>query len=272
MIKIDQDAEAFVARYRDLPIAERMLLSIEKQVARFGKEGARIAGILENAGTRNGAAVQHYYGDKDTLIHTAFLYRYKVFNDWSEHYLALLDDSKNAEPLANHLLLGINGAWGYCCKQTLPYCYHAGFIQKMGLDNPGISGIADEFSWSGPMRALIERAIVEFSQAIGQSLAERRMPLGVLQLVSAWAAKEREIRAMLSEKAASTGDVVAEIDRFTIEMTEALCANLFREKYRPFKKDPLALLNKTAKRCGAPVWHYEPGSVEESAAALARLR
>lgn len=264
MIKIDQSAKAFVAHYKAFPIAERMLLSIEKQVALYGKEGARIAGILENAGTRNGAAVQHYYGDKDNLIHTAFLYRYKVFNDWCQQYLAILDAEKKPLPFANHLLLGVTGAWAFVCKQTLPYCYHAGFIQKMGLDNPGISGIADEYSWSGPMRTLIDRAMAEFSRELGQSLTERRLPLGALQVVSSWAAKEREIRTQLSES--RTDDdirhVCADIDRFTIEMTETLCANLFREKYKPFARSPLAMLHEADSRCGEAQWCFEHGANE----------
>ena len=260
MIKIDQNAKAFVAHHKAQPIAERMLLSIEKQVALYGKEGARIAGILENAGTRNGAAVQHYYGDKENLIHTAFLYRYKVFNDWCQHYLTVLDSVTKPLPLANYLLLGVTGAWAFVCKQTLPYCYHAGFIQKMGLDNPGISGIADEFSWSGPMRSLIDRALAEFSRELGQSLTERRLPLGALQLVSSWAAKEREIRARLSEGDDDTEHVCADIDRFTIEMTETLCANLFRDKYKPFASSPLELLHETDARCGEPLWCFEHGA------------
>ncbi|MBB3048595.1 AcrR family transcriptional regulator [Litorivivens lipolytica] len=257
MIAIDDNPSAFVAHFKDLPIPERMLLSIEKQVALLGRDGARIAGILENAGTRNGAAVQHYYGDKDTLIYAAFIYRYKAYNDWCRHYLELLEHHDSATPNLNYRVLGLTGAWAYLCKHSLPYCYHAGFIQKMGLTNPGTSGIASDYTWNGPTRILLDSALAALEAVLGNELYTKRIGLGALHLVNVWAAKERSIREALSSPGAERQTIRHQLDHFSVEMTETLCANLLREKFRPFESSPLELLHQTDARCGEPVWHIE---------------
>ena len=248
MNKLDSNSAGFVSHHKHLPISERMILAVERQASLYGKEGARVAAILKDAGTRNGAAIQHYYGDKETLIDAAFVYRAQAFNRWAGHYRAAL---ASTEVQLNHLILGMLGAWSYILKQTTPYCYHAGFLQKMhwfSVDSQTARNM------TGEMKAFYTDVALYLKQALGETEMRARIGLGALQVISAVAAKERELRERLSETPASAAELASEIDRYAIELSESIAANLLRERYQPFASDPVELLRAADKRCGEAQW------------------
>jgi AcrR family transcriptional regulator len=249
--RLDSNATAFVSHYKHLPISERMILAVERQTSLFGKDGARVAAILKDAGTRNGAAIQHYYGDKDSLIDAAFVYRAQAFNDWAGHFRATLAD---IDLQLNHLILGMLGAWSYILKQTVPYCYHAGFLQKLhwfSVDSQTARNM------TGEMKAFYTDVAIFLKQELGETEMRDRIELGSLQVISAVASKERELRDRLSQTPGTAAELGIEIERYAIELSESVAANLLRERYRPFASDPTELLREADQRSGDAQWVIE---------------
>ncbi len=248
MNRLDSNSTAFVGHYKHLPISERMILAIERQTSIFGKDGARVAAILKDAGTRNGAAIQHYYGDKDLLIDAAIVYRARAFNDWAGHFRATLTGT---DVQLNHLILGMVGAWAYILKQTAPYCYHAGFLQKLhwfSANNQTVITMAEE------IKGFYKDVAVFLTQELGEAEMRDRIELGALQVISAVATKERELRDRISQSPSVTAEISLEIERYAIELSESVAANLLRERYRPFASDPTELLRQADNLSGEAEW------------------
>ena len=110
---------------------------------------------------------------------------------------------------------------------------------------------------TGEMKSVYTDVAVCLKQELGETEMRDRIELGSLQVISAVASKERELRDRLSQTPGTAAELGIEIERYAIELSESVAANLLRERYRPFASDPTELLREADQRSGDAQWVIE---------------